>query len=83
MSPTVKICIKLLHLSRHVDKAAWLFTPSPDTVLPDVQRHFLILSVSVSKRTVSRLPSLRLRVGVDTILEYVQVVGGRNGDDVL
>lgn len=35
--------------SQHVDKAAWLFTHSPDTVFPDVQRHFIIISVSVSK----------------------------------
>lgn len=39
--------------------------------------------MSVSKRSVGRLPSLRLHVGVDSILEYIQVVGGRDGDDVL
>lgn len=50
---------------------------------PDAQRHFIILSVSVSKELLATPPSLCLCVGVDSILEYVQVVGGCYGDDIL
>lgn len=69
--------------AQHVDGAVWLLLDLLTQCSREVQRLWTTSSVSVSKRTIGRLPSLRLRVGADPILEDVQVVGGCDGDDVL